>query len=202
MVGGMWFSIRLDDHASLRPVTVLDAEEIYALLDSERERFGMWLPWMDSVRSADDERRFMAMFAEQWASLSGLMGALVVDGRIVGSVGIARVDKDVRCAEIGYWIGSAYEGRGLVTRGVRAIEELCFEQLGMQRVQITNDVDNRRSRAVAERLGYTLEGVVRRGHVVGVGERRRCSDMCVYGLLREEWLARERRGDGERAAGA
>lgn len=96
--------------------------------------------------------------------------------------------RTVRDAEEVYAIVDR-EGKGYVTAAVREIERLCFADLGLERVQIRADVANVRSRAIPERLGYTLEGVLRRSAPSGGG---RLTDHAMYSLLKPEWLDRER----------
>jgi ribosomal-protein-serine acetyltransferase len=85
--------------------------------------------------------------------------------------------------EVGYGIGSAHEGRGLVTAATRALIDIGFGELGLHRIVIRAGVGNARSRAIPERLGFTLEGHAR--------EEGRGSggfyDIVVYGLLDREW---------------
>jgi ribosomal-protein-serine acetyltransferase len=82
-----------------------------------------------------------------------------------------------------------------MTQAVRAMERFAFVDLRLERVQICNAVTNTRSRAIPERLGYTLEGILRR-HVLG-GLGRPAVDHSIYGLLKPEWEARETKlGDG------
>ncbi len=177
----------IDQHLALKLISSDDAEEAYAIIDRDRDRLRVYLPWVDLVHSAEDER----------ASLAGLSAFdpdrqiscwLTLDGRIIGSVGLVTIRRAESWAEVGYWIDSRQEGRGLVTAAVRELERLCFLDLGLNRVQITNAADNHRSRAVPERLGYTLEGVLRREHLTGLG---RIVDHSIYSILKPEWAARE-----------
>jgi ribosomal-protein-serine acetyltransferase len=144
-----------------RPSTILDAEEMFEIIDRNRVEFGRWLPWVALTTTVADERNFIRESGEKWARLEGMSGVAVLNGKIVASVDPAIIDMSGGWAEIGYWCDSRAQGKGIVTRTVRAIERLCFEDLGLRRVQIRADTQNLRSRAVPERLGYTLEGVLR-----------------------------------------
>jgi ribosomal-protein-serine acetyltransferase len=81
-------------------------------------------------------------------------------------------------AEIGYWIDAGFEGRGLVTRTVGALLDHGFGPMGLRRVVIRTMVENVRSRAVARRLGFTEEGVIRDAVAFPDGRR----DEVVYGM--------------------
>jgi len=176
----------IDDHLALKLMTERDAEEAYALIEKDRERLGEFLPWVDMIHSVEDERESLASFP--FGPNEQVNCFITLDGQIVGCVGLPVIVRSALWAEIGYWIGSQWEGKGYVTAGVREVEKLCFIDLGLERVQITNDVTNVRSRAIPERLGYTFEGILRHHLVSGHG---RIADRSVYSILKSEWMARE-----------
>jgi len=93
------------------------------------------------------------------------------------------IDIPAASAEVGYWLDAGLEGRGLVTRAVTAVLDHAFGPLGLHRVELQTTTDNTRSRRVAERLGFTQEGVLREAAAFP-GERR---DVVVHGLLAREW---------------
>ena len=78
-----------------------------------------------------------------------------------------------------------FEGRGLVTRAVTAILDHAFGPLGLHRVGLQAVADNDRSRRVAERLGFTQDGVLRE-YAAFPDERR---DLVVYSMLAREWVS-------------
>ena len=84
---------------------------------------------------------------------------------------------------MGYWLDAGFEGRGLVTRAVTAVLDHAFGPLGLHRVELQTTTDNKRSRSVAQRLGFTQEGVLR--EAAAFPDERR--DDVVYGLLAREW---------------
>ena len=73
--------------------------------------------------------------------------------------------------EIGYWLAEHHAGRGVMTRCCLAVIDYGIGELGLHRIQILADALNRRSRAVAERLGFTLEGNAARRHARPRGGR-------------------------------
>lgn len=165
--------------AELRRYTLDDAEQLYALVDANRERLNPWMPWPAFTHSPDDQRVWIS---EHLDDLEGL--GLSLDGRLVGGAGLSLGPFKIS-GEIGYWIGGEYEGRGLVTAAVRALIDLAFSDLGLHRIAIRAGVDNVRSRAIPERLGFTREGVLR-GEGKGSGDYG-FHDLVVYGLLEHEW---------------
>jgi ribosomal-protein-serine acetyltransferase len=101
------------------------------------------------------------------------------DGAIVGMVGFHRFDWANRATSIGYWLAADHEGRGLMTEAVRALVEYAFETRGLHRIEIAAAVDNARSRAIPERLGFREEGVRRDAERHG----ERYLDLVLYARL-------------------
>jgi RimJ/RimL family protein N-acetyltransferase len=107
--------------------------------------------------------------------------AIVVDGAAVGGVGI-ELGTDVfrRSAEIGYWLGEPFWGRGIATEALRAMTEYAFEHFDICRLEAGVFGWNPASARVLEKAGYTLEGRARNAVV----KDRRTTDRLLYGLVR------------------
>ncbi|WP_347549749.1 GNAT family N-acetyltransferase [Pseudalkalibacillus hwajinpoensis] len=103
-------------------------------------------------------------------------------GELIGSSGLHRIDWAVRKFEIGYWIDSRFSGKGYMTEAVRGITEFAFNELEARRVEIRCDVKNVRSRKIAERVDYDLEGILRNEKLSIDGDETR--DTCVYATIK------------------
>ncbi len=172
----------LGDEAFLRTFTPDDAVAAFALVDAERDRLRRWMPWTDGVRTVEDQRAWIdrSLAAEHDREANGIW---LRPGELAGTIGMT-VTTVENGAEIGYWLGEAYEGRGLVTRASAALIGVGFGAMGLHRITLRAAVQNAPSRAVAERLGFTEEGLLREQGLVCTGEYH---DMVVYGLLDREW---------------
>lgn len=169
----------------LRPLLAADASALFRLIDAERGRLGRWLPWVEETRTERDSARFIADATEERRRRRSLVLATCVEGVIVGTIGLHYVEWFDRSAELGYWIASGSEGRGLVTRAARALLTFAFGTVGLHRVVVRCAVGNERSARVAERLGMRREGLLREAHYVG----GRFLDQHLYALLRHEHAA-------------
>jgi ribosomal-protein-serine acetyltransferase len=166
--------------AVLRRLSIEDLPVIWRLVEAERERIAVWMPWVEATTTIDDQRAWLEGVLADPRNLDG--SGIFVDGVYAGGTGLSP-DPFGITGEIGYWIGSAHEGRGLVTGAVRALIDIGFGELGLHRICIRAGVENVRSRAIPERLGFTQEGILR-------GEGRGSGgfyDLVVYGLLEDEW---------------
>jgi ribosomal-protein-serine acetyltransferase len=172
----------IGDEAFVRTFALDDAETLFSLVDAERERLRRWMPWTDGVRTVEDQRGWIqrALASEHDHEANGIW---LSTGELAGTIGMTVTTLENR-AEVGYWIAERYEGRGLVSRAAAAMIDLGFRELRLHRITLRAAVTNARSRAVAERLGFTREGVLREQGLVCTGQYH---DMVVYGLLDREW---------------
>jgi ribosomal-protein-serine acetyltransferase len=174
----------IDASTALRIVRADDARELFALTDANRAELRAWLPWVDVVTSAADTLSFIETASAQREAGRGPTFAVLVDGRISGIIGFRPIDRVNRAGEIGYWLAPAARGRGTMTACCRFVVRYGFLTLDLNRVEISAGVGNLRSRAIPERLGFKLEGILReREHVNGA-----FVDHAVYSKLRSEFV--------------
>ena len=88
--------------------------------------------------------------------------------QFIDGSGLHRIDWESRKFEIGYWIRALQSGKGFMTEAVEGIINFAIDTLSANRIEIRCDSTNARSARIAERLGYTLEGVLR-NEKCGVG---------------------------------
>ena len=140
-----------------------------------------WMPWAARLPSVDESERFVREAAANYVRRSDL--PLFLRDRntreFIGASGLHRIDWSVPRMEIGYWCRTSRVGRGYVTEAVLAIARLAFDVLRAERVEIRTDTANTRSWRIAERLGFTLEGVLRHDTRTPQGEIR---DTRVYAM--------------------
>ncbi len=106
--------------------------------------------------------------------------AIIVNGRAAGGVGLQPMtDVNRRTAEIGYWIGADFWGRGIATEAVTLVTDWAFGAHGFLRIFAEPFAGNLASRRVLEKAGYELEGTMRCSAVKD-GEVR---DQCIYARL-------------------
>jgi ribosomal-protein-serine acetyltransferase len=183
------FSFPLADDAVLIPRTAAITDAYQELVAANQERLAPWEPWAAKPPVLEETRAFLEGSGRNWLDGSELPVAIAVrrDGRwyLAGALSLS-VNRYSRSGEIGYWIGADYEGRGLVTRAAAAVLDQAFGPLGLERVSLHTDPANERSRAVARRLGFVEEGIIRQGTAFASGRR----DELLFGLLAEEWHKR------------
>jgi RimJ/RimL family protein N-acetyltransferase len=110
--------------------------------------------------------------------------AIDVDGEAAGGIGFVRgTDVERFGAEIGYWLGEAFWGRGIITEALELVTAYAFEQFDLLRLYALPFADNAGSIRVLEKAGYTREGVLR-SSCVKYGQRR---DQILYARVNPSW---------------
>ena len=170
---------RVDDELELKSLREKDAEDLFALIRDNREYLRQWLVWVDDNTSVRHSRQFAR------SPMGKLSSGIWFKGRLVGVIGYQATVWSSKTAHIGYWLGASFQGQGIVTRSCRVMVDNAFGELGMNRAEIFCAEGNCRSRAIPERLGFTLEGTIRQGQWL----YDHFADLVVYGMLASEWEA-------------
>lgn len=160
-----------------------DAPELYAVIDANRAHLARWMWWAD--QDFDSTLGFLESVRPDAERGYALQLVVVRDDRIVGMVGFHRIAWAHRSASLGYWLAAPEQGRGLMTTAVRALADHAFAVWDLNRLEIQVAVQNHRSRAIAQRLGFREEGLLREAWIVG----DRLLDLVVYAMLAREWAA-------------
>jgi ribosomal-protein-serine acetyltransferase len=168
----------------LRAPQIGDGAVINAAILETFDQLQPIMPWAKTKPSVDDSEEFVRLAAANWILKNNDEPYLPLfmyskdTQHFVGATGYHHYDWSVPCIETGYWIRKSYAGLGLMTEAVNAITQYAFKQLSVKRITITCDKDNIRSKKIPERLGYTLEGILkanRKNHITG-----NISDTLIY----------------------
>jgi RimJ/RimL family protein N-acetyltransferase len=149
-------------------------EDAAVVRDAIAETFATlrpWMEWAQRIPTLEEERERLAESRRKTAAGEDfpLFAFERASGAFVAASGLHRPNWDVPSFETGYWVRAGFGGSGYVTEACRAITAAAFESLGAARVEIRCHDRNERSWRVAERAGFTLEGVLRneRRHLDG-----------------------------------
>ena len=177
------FSFKVDDKIELCLLEERHAEELFSLLKQNQNHLQEELVWLDDQLSTDDAREYIRAGLRRFADNNGLRAGIWFDGKLAGIASLHNLAPADRRASLGYWLGASFQGQGLVTKACRVLINHAFGELKLNRLEIQCAPENQRSRRVAERLGFTQEGVMREAWWI----RERFVDQVVYGLLASEW---------------
>lgn len=163
--------------------------DISALEESVRSSLAdlnEWLPWAHMDYTRDDAVAFVRDSIQAWREEKAFDFAirpLEEPERHLGNISIWQTSRTGRIGEIGYWIRTDLTGRGYATEATRALMRVGFETLGLHKVTLRIAVGNRGSERVAEKLGFTREGLLREELLI----RGNWMDHSLYSMLEGEF---------------
>lgn len=174
------------ERLKLRPFTSDDAEAVTALVSDRRiaiDTLAIPHPYERSMAES-----WLAGHAEAFARGESATFAVVAadSGTLVGCVGLA-INREHRRAEIGWWVGVPYWGRGYCTEAAAAVMRWAFGAFDLHRIDAHHLTRNAASGRVMQKLGMRHEGSLR-GHVRKWDVQE---DVELYGVLRDELAGSE-----------
>jgi [ribosomal protein S5]-alanine N-acetyltransferase len=169
-----------DGVVAIRPLVVADAPA-FAGAFKDDPSLGVMLGSESDPTEEEIERQ------AQEEAVAGRVPALAIadaDGlEFLGGIGLYRIDTRHRRGEVGFWLTRGARGKGLGARAVSLVTGWAFDSLGFERVELTTTPDNAATLALARKLGFTHEGVMRERNL----ERGRRVDVVMLAVLARDW---------------
>jgi RimJ/RimL family protein N-acetyltransferase len=164
-----------------------DGAAINAAICATMDDLRPWMPWARAAPLLDESEAYCRRNRARFRLREDLTFFIIErepgggEGVLVGACGLHRIDWTVRRFEIGYWRRAGLHGHGIASEAASALSRMAFDRLDARRVEIRMDDANLASRKVAERAGFTFEGLLRQDSVTVQGEPR---DTRVYSRVR------------------
>jgi ribosomal-protein-serine acetyltransferase len=182
----------LPQRYELRLLQIDDAAQMFALTNANRNYLREWLPWLDAIEGVNDTQNFIRHTRQQAIDRAGFVAAIwelggaaqIEKDRIVGVIGLNKIEWQNRIGYIGYWLAESDRGQGIMTGACRLLVEYSFLKLNLNRLVIACASDNQRSRSIPVRLGFSHEGVARDAEWL----YDRFVDHEIYALLLQKWM--------------
>ena len=175
--------MKLSETTSLEPTADHHAEPAFELIDQNRAHLKTWLPWVDRMQTVADFRNFLQGAIKRMAEKQEVSYMILHEGKVAGRVGLYYLDHQNRIGSIGYWLGEAFQGKGLITQACQEIIAEGFTKLGLNRIEIKCATGNTKSQAVPERLKFTKEGVLKQAELIN----GKYLDLNLYAIVKEDW---------------
>lgn len=177
------FGFKVNDEVTLKILESREADALFKLIDQSRAYLAEWLPFVEYTNQVEDSQKFIQAALQQFASGNGFHCGIWSESELVGVIGLHYIDTVNRKTSIGYYLGESHQKKGIMTQCTKAIIDYAFNELDLNRVEIRASVENIKSQAIPERLGFTKEGRLRSEERV----QGRFTDSYVYSLLKSEW---------------
>lgn len=163
-----------------------DAYELFNAIVINKYYLYQWLPWVEATHSALDSQAFIEENLRRFARGESMITGIWHEELLIGCIGFNEINRLHKKATMGYWLAKDYRGKGLVTDACCLLINYAFEELKLNRIEILCAFHNQKSRAVAHRLGFVQEGVLR--DYLRLYEEY--TDMVLYSMLRKDWTDR------------
>lgn len=177
------FSYKVDEEISIELLQQHHKEELFELIDTNREHLRKWLVWVDKRNSPRDFEAIIPMWTRNYADSNGFDAGIRFNGKLVGMIGLHYIDWKNSTTSIGYFLSEEAQGNGIITRTVSSLLEYIFKTMNINRVEILCAVNNDKSIAIPERLGFIKEGVKRDGQWL----YDHYEDLVTYSMLSRDW---------------
>lgn len=175
------------------PVSVNDAPALSALIAENLDHLGAYMPKVVKLHTVESARDYLHFVMESNGGGELLEWHLMHGDVLCGAIRLNHIEIDSRKASVGYYIGAQHQGAGLATMSVRAVLAFAFERLAFNRIELRCASHNIASQRLAERLGFSWEGLLRQAELIG----ETYVDHFVYSLLRSEY---DEQSSAQRAA--
>lgn len=176
-------TIFIDDKLTLEMIRIEHAEPIFNLVNLNRVHLREWLPWVIKMETLEQFKEIILISQQGYTDNSDHAFVIKYEEEIAGRIGVYDIDHQNKIGSIGYWIGEKFQGKGIVTKSCNSIIEYCFNHLDLNRLEIKCAVKNYKSQAIAEKLLFKKEGVLREAELL----HSEFIDLFCYSLLKKEW---------------
>jgi ribosomal-protein-serine acetyltransferase len=178
------FKLNIDKQLDLVLVDPSFASSYYTLVLDERDYLGKWLVWPKYADSKEFFSSFVNKSLEDYENGKSLTCAIIYCDKLVGNISFNSISHELKKVEVGYWLSSKYQGKGIVTKSLSKLISYAFSSLNMDRVQISVATENVPSRNVCERLNFAFEGAISNsenlnGCIIA---------HAIYSLSKEQWV--------------
>jgi len=200
------FYLAIDGNIQVQTLHPGDAEFLFQLVERNRARLRPWIPPSALPETITDARKLtieaffnslanpvdaMLKYYDYFDELdhdipvsnAPMEMGIWSNDSLVGEIMLSRLQDSNNAAEFGYWLDGEREGQGIITRCVSGLMDYAIDNLGIERFVIGCSIENHRSRAIPERLGYRLQATVVGGEIVG----NYIYDRVIYGIRSVEW---------------
>lgn len=167
----------------LRTLKPKDAETLFDVIQKNDTHLRKWLGWIDDDKSVADVEKYIEDSVKRLELQEGIDFSIWENDQIIGGVAVYPLELAHKKTSLMYWLTQEAQGKGIMTSAVKIVIDYLFNELKLNRIEISCAVENTKSSALPKKLGFTFEGISRQGnwlydHFV---------DLEVYSLLRGEW---------------
>ncbi len=164
-----------------------------AAIESKGGEFTRWMPWCHENYAIEETREFIEKTVENWKNADDVwrenmqFGYAIFDAKtekFLGGIGLNQPNAQYKFFNLGYWVRTSEQNRGIASEATRALATAAFEDLPeLNRIEILSALENIPSQKAAEKSGASREGVLRKRLITG----GRIHDAVMFSFVREDF---------------
>lgn len=165
--------------------TIKRAEVMFKVVEENRERLREWFDWEPKTRTVEDSLYYLFDTEKKCKDGEKVDYNIFLNKEYIGNIGIFDISQEHKSAEVGYWLTKTTVRQGIMTEALQAVEKEFFDNQNLIRMQLQCDTRNIASAGVAEKNGYTKEGLKRSDKFDELKQEFR--DHFVFSKLKSEY---------------
>jgi ribosomal-protein-serine acetyltransferase len=169
---------------TLRPYRVSDIDSVYKAARESIPELSVWMSWCHPDYSIEETRTWIELQPDKWEKGAEYNFAISYNtGPLcLGGCGLNVIDRGCGIANLGYWVRTSQTNKGIATAATLLLAQFAFNELKLNRVELTIAVDNQASLRVADKAGATREGILRNRVI----KNDTPSDAVVFSLIPQD----------------
>lgn len=176
-------TLDIDQHTKLIPVNNSHVDELFSVVQRSRESLGKWLPWVEYIQTLADFLQLMSYYQIKNQNNSALTMAIQHQSKLAGIIGFNAINWQQQSSTIGYWLGEAFRGKGIMISACDRFMRHGFEVLGLHKIMILCAAENKASQKIPKALALKKEGYMREAEWLN----QSYVDLIVYSMLCDEY---------------
>ena len=156
-----------------------------AAYESRGGEFSRWMSWCHENYTIEESENFVKKSIENWKNQKEYDFAIFdsQDSKFVGGVSFNLLNRERGSANLGYWVRTSRQNRGIANAAAILLSKAGFEDLNLNRIEIAVAVENYPSQKAAEKAGATREGVLRQ--LLSIGGKPH--DAVMFSYIRKDF---------------
>jgi ribosomal-protein-serine acetyltransferase len=175
--------VTVNENIVLKQLQEKDAAAVYQQIDVSRKSLRRFLPWVDYNTNVEHSLRFIQMMERKTEEQDAVAFGIWKGEELCGVIDLHCWDHTLQKAEVGYWLGTNYQGKGIATDATKALITFAFKKLRLNKIEIRFVLQNQKSGQIPIKLGFAREGILRHSAKL----HGQYTDMVIMGILKSDW---------------
>lgn len=175
--------ISVDTGLVLESLEFRHSRELFELVHHNKNYLSTWLPWVERMQDVTFIENYFHSYQVQHQNGTATAFVILENNKIIGRIGIYKIDVQNKIGEIGCWIGEQWQTQGIATKSCKKLIEYGFNTLDLNRIEIKCGSGNYKSMRIPQLLNFNCEGTLREAELIG----DKFIDLKLFSLLKSQW---------------